>query len=441
MKNIFFRKEDFGGILFDSKSMIFLNRVYSEILIAKSKKMSNDEIKTYICSIFNVEDASLIDYDISIIDDAIKNIGTSDNSQYILKEKSREFIPTISCPIDLHWEITSKCNLKCHHCYNNSNSHGINPCYENIKGVINELKKYRMRSIVISGGEPMIRDDIFKILEDVRPLTMELILSTNGVLLNKEKIDKIYEHIDTVNISFDAASKKDMELFRGVDGIFEKVLSTVRLLRKTDMNIVAQTVISRLNFNKLKELAELLLNEGVKNWSVRLPVRVGQYNNHTDTFLSIDEAIKQEENFKNLYSDYSHLFDSINIGNSFVWSYKEDYIPFDNKDRIVNCAAGVIMAALRADGRLIPCPLFGDSDYSSEPVWGGHFIEQWKSSPCLEKMRNLHLHDIYPCNKCGHLKICSLGCRAKAFLSGKISNPDPDCNYSNLSKQKMVNES
>jgi radical SAM protein with 4Fe4S-binding SPASM domain len=429
MANLFLRKEPFGGVLYAEQSgrVRFLTSSEYEILSRLSEGWDAATIEQHLRLKFDVEEGTNVQED-------IEHLRNSTQSPHAWSSASHGNapIPTLSAPLELHWELTTKCQLRCLHCYNNSGHDGVAASLAQISGVVEELRPYKLRGITVSGGEPLLHPALFDALNLMRPLATELVFATNGALVTEDTAQRLATVVDTVNISIDAGTSETFDRFRGVRGAFTKTLVGLQHLRRTTVMVVAQTVVSQHNINELDRLAELLIQEGVKYWVVRMPVRAGQCKKHPDSFLAREEAIRSEPLLRGILGRYGSHFDRVNIGNSFLWSFEGPLEPSHNDDRAASCAAGTIKAALRPDGRLVPCPLFGSTAFASEPVWGGAFLEQWRNAHCLNVMRRLRLASIDPCNRCQHTLQCSLGCRAKAFLHGNLLGADPDCAYSKV---------
>jgi Fe-coproporphyrin III synthase len=430
------RREPFGGILAEKygEKVKFLNPAGYEITLRIAKGLSDNKILEEIASIFEVTDIELVKNDIhrcramtqnsegwdSFTDD-LENLGTDDKLFPI---------PTLSAPLDLHWEVTNRCNLFCMHCYNRCSTQACEPDLDQIRSVVSELQSTKLRNIVISGGEPLMRRDIKTIFEQVRPLTSVTTLSTNGTLITDTNSRWFPDLVDVANLSLDVGSKEGYEQFRGKKGSFDKCLQGLRILLKREIPVAIQTTISRFNIDRLEELANLILAEGATSWIVRLPVASGRAVDNRDYFLSWEELVRKEPYIMDIRERYLPEFGTLNIGVNFAWTYKDLYRSAENEDKTISCAAGTVLALLKADGRMAPCPLFADTNFNSDAVWNNSFLEQWRSAACMQAMRSIKLSQIPLCYHCADYgNICSTGCRAKSCLNGNLFSPDPDCGF------------
>jgi MoaA/NifB/PqqE/SkfB family radical SAM enzyme len=437
------RREPFGGIITkldgDDQKMVFLNHTGFQITRHIAKGLNDNEILEEIKSLYEVSDIEVVKNDIqthrSMIsniesdnDDLDSNIDDFDNSDINGENFS---LPALSAPLDLYWEITSRCNLFCRHCYNRSSAVGYEPDLKQILSVIDELKSTKLRGIAISGGEPLMRKDIKTILEHVRPLALDINLSTNGTLITDKNSAWFPDLISGANLSLDIGNKEGYEQFRGKKGSFDKCIRGLRLLIKRDIPVVIQTVISRFNVDRLDELANLLIAEGATSWVVRIPFASGRAIENKYDFLNREEIMKKESIFSDILNRYRSKFEMLAIGVNFGWTYREPYRCTQREDQIMSCAAGTVLASLSADGRMAPCPVFADTNFKSDIVWNNNFLDQWVNAKCMKAMRSIKISHIPLCFQCADYgKIChTAGCRAKSCLNGNLYTPDPDCGY------------
>lgn len=436
MENLLLRREPFGGILAEREGakVKFLNHSGFEITYGIASGWPDNEIIDHIKAKFDVSNINLVSKDIKRFRQMLSNIKDWDSDESLWKGSSEEAlsIPALSTPLDLSWEVTKRCNLYCHHCYNESSTKNYEPSLEQIRSVVNELSSNRLRSIVISGGEPLMRQDLQTIIGWIRPLTLNLALATNGTLIEEQNVAWLGEMIDVVNLSLDAGNKFSYEKFRGRKGTFDKCLRGLELLVQKKIPVVIQTTISRFNIDSLEELAALVIEKGATAWIVRLPVYSGRANQNKDDFLSRDEIVKKAPYLSEIRLKYQKRFADLQIGVNFVWSYQEPYTYVKQKDRAISCAAGTVSSLLTAEGTLAPCSLFSSTNFKSNVVWNNNFLKEWEKAQCMQTMRSLRLNQINKCFHCNDYKVkCSTGCRAKAYLSGDLFSTDPDCGYLN----------
>ncbi|WP_282128281.1 radical SAM protein, partial [Roseobacter litoralis] len=129
------------------------------------------------------------------------------------------------------WNLTRRCNLKCRHCYTTS-SDNIFPGELSTKqalGVIDDLAEFKIPALILSGGEPLSRGDIYELAQYARKKVRYLALSTNGTRIDAEAVEKIADiGFNYVGISIDGVGATN-DWFRGQEGAFDEALAGARL--------------------------------------------------------------------------------------------------------------------------------------------------------------------------------------------------------------------
>ncbi|MBI4114939.1 MAG: radical SAM protein, partial [Candidatus Omnitrophica bacterium] len=130
------------------------------------------------------------------------------------------------------WNITRTCNLKCLHCYSDSErkSYSGELTTEEAKGVIDDLASFQVPAILFSGGEPLCRKDLFDLAQYAKDKDLRIVLSTNGTLISAPVARLIKNSgFSYVGVSLDGIGPVH-DLFRGVTGAFEQTLQGIRNL-------------------------------------------------------------------------------------------------------------------------------------------------------------------------------------------------------------------
>lgn len=169
-------------------------------------------------------------------------------------------------PLNICLQITRKCNLKCIHC---SDFQQIKcPNFIIIAKIIDKLWVNGLRRVSISGGEPVLRQDLKKILAYAKKKGFIVTLITNGTLLNEKKVKEIKPFVDNVRISihgFDSQHDK----FTGVKGSFDKSLKGIKLCQKHGIPVSVVSSILLSNVKNLRRLFELIcLDLKIRRWRI-----------------------------------------------------------------------------------------------------------------------------------------------------------------------------
>lgn len=163
------------------------------------------------------------------------------------------------------WNCIRRCNLSCIHCYSNSE----NKQYEGelttaeAKKMIDDLAEFGVPVILFSGGEPLLRQDLFELNAYARSKGVRSVISTNGTLINKETAQKIKQsNIDYVGISLDAIGENN-DRFRGKRGAFDLALTGIRNLVEVKQKVGLRFTITKHNYPDLKAIFKLVEDEAI----------------------------------------------------------------------------------------------------------------------------------------------------------------------------------
>lgn len=179
-------------------------------------------------------------------------------------------------------KLTWRCNLRCRVCalWRLPEDRSSPPlCTEKVGELLSRLNELGLRKVHFSGGEVLLRDDFPIILEKARELELQVNLTTNGTLLDKETARQLIAHrVHTAAFSIDGATEKKHDAMRGVEGAWRKTWKGIERLRARKEAkgrgpvLAVNTVVTRKNIERLPEMYELLKSRGIDSWRL-LPVR------------------------------------------------------------------------------------------------------------------------------------------------------------------------
>ncbi len=183
-------------------------------------------------------------------------------------ERAGEIIPKQASerrPIVV-WNITRTCNLKCVHCYNDSGvgkpSNEVTT--EKAKAVLDDLASYGVPSVLFSGGEPLMRPDLFELMEYAVSKGLRVVISTNGTLIDEDKARRIKElGVSYVGISLDGMGPIN-DKFRGVEGAFERTVTGIRNCQRAGVRVGLRLTLTGQNVQDLKALFDFFEAEGIE---------------------------------------------------------------------------------------------------------------------------------------------------------------------------------
>lgn len=180
------------------------------------------------------------------------------------------------------WNLTRRCNLKCRHCYTVSADVDFpgELTHEQAMNTLEDLGRFKVPALILSGGEPMDRFDLFDIAKRGRQLVRMLALSTNGTKLHGENADRVAEiGFDYVGISIDGIGSTN-DWFRGVQGAYVSALQGVRECKARGIKVGLRFTLTERNQDSLPDLLRLCDDEGVDKFYLSHLVYAGRGDKH-----------------------------------------------------------------------------------------------------------------------------------------------------------------
>src|SRR5690348_7479051 len=187
--------------------------------------------------------------------------------------QAHEFKPRL-----IFWEVTKGCNLRCIHCRATATelSSPTDLPTERALDIIHQIAAYANPILVLSGGEPLYRADIFTLARAATDQGLRVALATNGTTVTKEMARRIVgSGVRRVSISLDGADAMTHDTFRGIPGAFEAAIYGMRNLKELGMSVQINTTIARHNAKQLPAVFELARNLGADALHTFLLVPVG----------------------------------------------------------------------------------------------------------------------------------------------------------------------
>lgn len=414
---------NFFTLHLDSFEEYFLNDFQAAVLVSCNGKNSLDSL----CDKFNVSKNNLQKFIKELVQLGILNISYSVISS---QDKASSKIISAKNPYlkEVHFDITSRCNLKCLHCYQKpylSKDTGEMQTNE-IKSLIDQLAKMNIGKLVISGGEPFLREDLIEIIDYAfkKGIIVPTVF-TNGTILN-DSLVKIcnYDKPISLAVSLDGYNENINDFIRGSDSFKRtiKFLNYILISQKkgSKVKIVIDTMIHPKNFENLQEMFLFLSKLGVQRWRASLPRNQGSFTeNQNKLKIELDKVFFEYEKFILWYLKEGRKISSIDIQiESFFRTalierkkavfFKEDSCCCEYKKRAL---------AIKPNGDVVGCTAFTNLIIGS--LKQKSIKEIWRSQQ-MQQLKQIRISDIKECANCEYVYLCGTGCRRMA-LSGKGS--------------------
>jgi radical SAM protein with 4Fe4S-binding SPASM domain len=236
------------------------------------------------------------------------------------------------------WEITSRCNLDCRHCYLSKNERS-DLSLQDVKRIADSLSSLGIDEVILSGGEPLLRSDIFEIVSYLHLLGHGVDLCTNGTLLDDHAARELSRYLSEISVSLDGYDCMSYERMRGEAKTFNRVIRGIEALGKYGCEVHIITVVTATNYDKLPEIVHLASELGSEFITL-----LGLVHQQTALRLSAEQQTLARGMIKDLQKRYEGKF-AINTKRIF------DQPPFHK------CRAGLDVFGIDASGNLMPCIL------------------------------------------------------------------------------------
>jgi heme b synthase len=310
---------------------------------------------------------------------------------------------------------------------------------QEIKSVIENIVSFSNPILVLTGGEPLYRPDIFEIADYAAQKKLRVALASNGTLINPEIANKIKEaHIKRVSISIDGSNAKTHDTFRGISGSFEKAIQAITYLKEKNIDVQLNMSIANHNVDELEDVVKLAKNIGAIALHVFALVPVGcglyikneeqlspqKYEEVLNWFYKISKEVDLE--FKATCAP--HYYRIVKEHEKGLPKRQENGMHSITK----GCLAGTGVCFISSLGQVQGC---GYLPVSAGNVRELAFREIWEKSPLFMILRQPKLLK-GKCRYCEYINVCS-GCRARAYgVTGDYLDPEPYCIYEPKKMQK-----
>ena len=341
------------------------------------------------------------------------------------------------------WNLVRRCNLACRHCY--SISADIDFPGElstaEVFAVMEDLKGYGVPVLILSGGEPLLRPDIFAISRRAKELGFYVGLSTNGTLVDRDNIGPITEiGYDYVGVSLDGIGAVHDE-FRRLEGAFDASLNGVRLCKEHGIKVGIRFSITQDNAAELPRLLRLMDEEGIDKFylsHLNYGGRGNRHRGHDAVHRLTREAM--DLLFDTCWADVEagREREFVTGNNDADGVYLLHWVQRRFPDRVAHMqakleqwggnASGVNVANIDNLGNVHPDTFWWN--YNLGNIRERPFSEIWEdtSDPLMAGLKRRPRTLRGRCGACGHFAICGGNTRTRAFqMTGDPWWEDPAC--------------
>lgn len=319
------------------------------------------------------------------------------------KVKDAQFVPLV-----VSWNVTRKCNLKCSHCYINAAKDELQGelTTEEGKRLIDQIADVSRPLLILSGGEPMLRGDIYELIRYGTNQGLRMGLGSNGSLIDNTVARNLKEAgVKTVSISLDSSVPEKHDEFRGVKGSWQKATKAITALKENDILVQVNTTVTLQNHNEIDDIMSTVEQLGVENFHLFFLVPTGRGVKLED----ISPATYEDLIKSTFAKTRKHRLNVRPLCAPQFMRIAKD-MGLDMRQWIRGCLAGLYYCRVYPNGDITPCPYL--------PIKLGNiretsFSEVWFNSPIFKNLRDFNTLK-GKCGVCEHRSVCG-GCRARAY--------------------------
>ncbi len=334
------------------------------------------------------------------------------------------------------WELTRSCNLACSHCRASAEL-GPFPgelSTQECLRVMDEIALVSKPVIILTGGEPLLRPDVFDLAKYGTEKGFRMVMATNGTLFTEETVQRIKSSgIQRISISIDGPDPETHDAFRKVKGSFEGSLRGIEMAKKGGLEFQINTTITQFNLRLIPDILRLAVDLGAAALHIFLLVPTGRGRELRDQEISAEDYEKTLHWF---YDQWNKV--PLQLKATCAPHYyrilrqqaKKEGKKITPKEYGLDamtrgCLGGISFCFISHMGQIQPC---GYLELNCGNVRETSFQTIWASS---EVFRNLRNTDGYggKCGRCEFRRVCG-GCRARAYeISGDYMAEEPYCVY------------
>ncbi len=341
------------------------------------------------------------------------------------------------------WNCTRRCNLRCIHCYSNSENKAYPNELTNAQGkaLIEDLADFGVPVLLFSGGEPLLRPDLFELAELAHSKGIRVVLSTNGTLITEEIALKLKSAgFSYIGVSLDGTEETNNK-FRGAPNAFKAAIEGIRNCKKAGVKPGLRFTVTKYNYPDLPAIFDLIETEGIPRVCFYHLAYAGRGSSianddltHEQTREFMDYILHKAENFhqKQLnteiltvdnHADAAYLYLKLKQTNNLQAQKIRPLLKLNGGN-----SSGKGIGCVDSEGYVHPDQFW--RHYSLGNVLQRKFSEIWTdtSEPLLTALRNRQTHFKGKCASCRFLDICNGDLRVRAeAVYGDVWAPDPAC--------------
>ena len=358
--------------------------------------------------------------------------------------EQQEYIPKW-----IAWESTRRCNLSCVHCRCSSDVEAAAGDFttEEAYKLIDDICEVSKPVLVLSGGEPLMRPDLFEIAQYGTDKGLRMCIATNGTLVTDEICQKMKAaDIKMVSLSLDGSTAEIHDNFRQCEGAFDGVMRAAEAFRRNGIKFLINSSFTKRNQHDIAGTFHLAKELGATAWYMFMIVPTGRGEEIMSELVDKDdyeeilawhyEQEKNEEEILMRPTCAPHYYRIVpQMAKAEGVDFKRRSLTFSTGGG-KGCIAAQSICLIDCFGNLKPCSYFHSSVGNVKQI---PFKELWFNSEVFNNLRDFSKYK-GKCGECEFINVCG-GCRARAdAVHGDYMAEEPFCNYIPVRTRKRLEQ-
>jgi radical SAM protein with 4Fe4S-binding SPASM domain len=345
-------------------------------------------------------------------------------------------------PMAAYWLVTNACNLKCQFCFASSGKRAPDEMStDEIKAVLDDFARSGVGYVGLLGGEPLVRPDIFELVEHISDLGLSSTMISNGTLATRERMRRLRDAgLELFGTSMDGMTPAVHDGIRGMSGAHQRTMDAIRFAIEEGIRCSVRTVVTRENADEIPALFEWQRQAGVHEMILLSEFPLGRGAQETREATRA-KAQEMRELYQRTLAQLRRHAEPLGIEVPPPYTYRHTGVLLRRDgavegqkaefyqsvmvrgfERCRGCVIGKYFISPQPNGDVYPCPFL--------PVSIGNLRERsirdlWRESELLQRVRRRELGGI--CGDCEIKTECG-GCRARSYaLTGDPYAEDPLC--------------
>ena len=320
----------------------------------------------------------------------------------------------LTAPVNLTWEVTLACNLRCRHCLSASGRAVPRELTtREALDLVEQVHRAGVFQVNFGGGEPFLRPDFEEILGACHERGLMTCISTNGTLLEEPLVARLSRTgLVAIQVSLDGAARETNDAIRG-PGTYDRAIAALRILTESPIPTSVNAVLTVANAQEIAALYELAGRLGI---SLRVS-RFRPSGRGADSWEDLRPSSAQLLGF----SEWLAGKESVRTGDSFF-----SLTPQERQGLGLNlCGAAKLTCCVGPEGDVYPCAFLQRPEFRAGSLREKSLQEVWDTAAVFESFRGLRIHS---CEDCRRFDQCHGGCPAVAYHLGRgVAGGDPEC--------------